>query len=181
VSRRSEYTERAIDQRFEWQEEEEEESKSKFVVDILSIGSEYALDCSRRNAIALPLILPSATFFNATELDDMDQASHSNLTKEDAYAIAQRCHRKKGEKVAANQYIMKYIARDFIKPELLAQKLNPVGWLCAQPRFVLGLHKALQSYKCTGQSFPRQFITMDADTYFDMEQFQTAFEFIHGG
>jgi hypothetical protein len=155
----------------------EEESKSKFVVDILSIGSEHAVDLlkTQRNSFASHITVRN--FFNATELDDIDQSCHSNLTKEDAFAICRRCRGKKRiKKLEKNQYIMKYNAQHFIRPNLLALKASPVGWLCGQPRFILGLHKALQSYKRTGQSFPHQFIIMDADTYFDMEQFQTAFE-----
>jgi hypothetical protein len=156
---------------------EEEDSKSKFVVDILSIGSEYALDLlkTQRNSFASHITVRN--FFNATELDDIDRSCHSDLTKEDAYAIAGQCRgEKRKSKLEPNQYLMNYTAKHFVWPELLKKKPNPAGWLCAQPRFILGLHKALQSYKRTGQSFPDQFIIIDADTYFDMEQFQTAFE-----
>jgi hypothetical protein len=157
---------------------EEEEANSNFVVDILSIGSEYALDLLKMQRNSFASHITVRNFFNATELDDIDRSCHSTLTKGDAYAIAKWCRQKKGgrRKLEPNQYIMNYNSNYYAPPKWLAKKPNPVGWLCGQPRFILGLHKALQSYKRTGQDFPHQFIIMDADTYFDMEKFQTAFE-----
>jgi hypothetical protein len=156
----------------------EQDEESKFVVDILSIGSEYALDLlkAQRNTFASHITVRN--FFNATELDDTDRSCHSNLTNEDAYAIGKWCRRKKGgkRKLDKSQYIMSYTASIYASPGWLRRKANPAGWMCGQPRFVIGLLNALESYKRTGQSFPNQFIIMDADTYFDMEQFQTAFQ-----
>jgi hypothetical protein len=136
--------------------------------------------CSRRNAIALPLILVSATF-------SMPPNSMISTSLQPYQTRRRVCHcravsrKKRKNSLEQNQYIMNYNAKQYDRPQWLAKKPNPVGWLCGQPRFILGLRKALQSYKRTGQSFPpHQFIAMDADTYFDMEQFQTAFEPTNG-
>jgi hypothetical protein len=157
---------------------EEEETNSNFVVDILSIGSEYALDLLKMQRSSFASHITVRNFVNAPEIDDIDRSCHSTLTKGDTYAIVKWCRQKKGGriKLEPNQYIMNFNANQYACPEWLAKKPNPVGWLCGQPRFILGLHKALQSYKRTGQDFPHQFIVKDADTYFDMEKFQTAFE-----
>jgi hypothetical protein len=107
---------------------EEEDSKSKFVVDILSIGSEYALDLlkTQRNSFASHITVRN--FFNATELDDIDRSCHSDLTKEDAYAIAGQCRGGKKEiKVGAESISHELHRQALCLARIVEEETQPSG------------------------------------------------------
>jgi hypothetical protein len=132
--------------------------KGTVVLDILSIGSLTRLEYLQAQQETFGSHFSVRNFFNVTEEDDTDRQCQSTLTTEDLSQIRRFCQEHHTE-------LSKYI----LPQKLLKEKANPVGWLCAQTRPAIGLHKVLQHYKT--QEMPDYLIIMDDDTYFNVEFF----------
>jgi hypothetical protein len=136
------------------------------VVDILSIGSQRRwkyLEAQRQTLGAHPNV---RHFFNATELDDVDPRCDTTLTMDDLNRIRSFC---RSQNSSTSMLLSKW-KRFFAPPSILKNKTNPVGWLCAQTRPAVGLHRVLTHYQTTGEAFPDYLILQDDDTYWNLDR-----------
>jgi hypothetical protein len=141
------------------------------VVDILSMASLSRLHYVEAQSILFsshPLV---RNLFNITELDDLDTECSSKLTKQDLFDISEFCRSDDRH----SNVLTKHFAQWYAQPAWLEKQSNPVGWMCAQPRFVVGLQKVLQHYRDTRMELPDYFIMMDDDTYINMDLFDKQF------
>lgn len=135
------------------------------VVDILSIGSQRRwdfLEMQRQTLGAHPNV---RHFFNATELDDVDPHCDTVLTVDDLMRIRSFCHSRSGTTALLAKW-----KRYFAPSSILKHKRNPVGWLCAQTRPAVGLHRVLTHYQNTREAFPDYLIVQDDDTYWNLDR-----------
>jgi hypothetical protein len=159
--------------------------------DVISIGSnnrpEY-LEAQQRTWASDALV---RSFYTATEEDDPEQTCAERLTLHDVQGINEKCreiHRRVKQSsseqdppsnVSSSAY-MESMVRRFAPIPWMIKKDNPVGWLCAQKRFGMGLVKALRHYSIAEQKkshlpivqqqeLPSFLLMVDDDTYFNMK------------
>jgi hypothetical protein len=135
------------------------------VVDILSIGSQRRgryLETQRR---ILGTHASVRHFFNATELDDVDSRCDTRLTTKDVHRIRAFCQSRSDTSALLSKW-----KRFFAPPSILREKANPAGWLCAQPRPAVGLHRVLTHYQTADEEFPDYLILQDDDTYWNLDR-----------
>lgn len=142
---------------------------SQMSIDILSIASLERVELLKAQFEGYSAHPAVRNVFNVTELDDFDKGCF-NLTREDAYAISRHCKRRNPQ----HSWLQRYLRNIFAREQWLAKKKNPVGWICAQPRFQLGLYKVMKHYHETS-SFPDYLIMADDDTYFNLNLFEEYF------
>ena len=118
---------------------------------------------------------------------------HTLLSPEDVYSISDWCHNEytvqkkkqtaastKEEEDAAYEHgrdipqllSSSYRKRYFATRKYLSKKSNPVGWLCAQRRFVYGLMKyknKLEDSNDDAVLLPDYLLLVDDDTYYNID------------
>jgi hypothetical protein len=140
------------------------------VVDILSIGSRTRLDYLQTQQETFASHVTVRSFFNVTEEDDVDRWCERTVSESDIARMVQFCRSRSSSSMSA---IQSSLTRYFAPSTILQRKSNPVGWLCAQTRPAIGLHKVLQHYSQTRkQALPDYLILVDDDTYFNLEVFR---------
>ena len=156
---------------------------SSLVVDILSVGSVTRLDYLQAQKATFGSHITVRNFFNVTELDDPDQNCSTKLRFEDVKQISMFCKNKRWD--PKRQFLMSYLAASYASSTWLAKKSNPAGWICAQNRPAVGLHKVLSHYgqqlsetnqpSSTASTLPDYLIVMDDDTFYNMDLFEQQF------
>lgn len=134
-------------------------------LDILSIGSQHRLHyltTQRRLLGAHPSV---RHFFNVTELNDDTYPGTTTLTATDVDNIIHVCRSRS----FTSQLVSRW-KRYFAPPSILRQKDNPLGWLCAQTRPVMGLHYVLKYYRDTATPLPKYLILQDDDTFWNLDR-----------
>ena len=140
-------------------------SLSVDVLSVASINRTELLEVQRKAFKSHSII---RNFFNATEVDDYDPTCYKDLTWDHVLKISKFC-RKRPFGISR---VMRFMRLMYARHQFLAQKPNPVGWLCAVPRPYVGLYKAYNFYKQNRQELPDYFAIMDDDSYYNWDKFQ---------
>jgi hypothetical protein len=148
--------------------------------DVISIGSSTRPDyveAQRRTWASDPRV---RSFYHVTEQDDPEpRTCTERLTRNDTVRISQKCrdiHIRKSTDPNFSYYMQRMVW-EFARKGWMMKKANPVGWLCAQKRFGVGLVKMLRRYNEPSQSrhqqqqlvqLPSYLLMVDDDTYFNI-------------
>jgi len=137
----------------------------QLVVDFLSIGSQRRLDylnTQQQLCMSHPMV---RHVFNATEVDDVDPFCDTTLTTNELTEIIHFCRSRN-----TTSKLLSSWRRYFAPQSILQHKANPIGWLCAQARPVMGLYHALQHYQVNGMCYPDYLVIQDDDTFWNLNR-----------
>ena len=152
-------------------------SFEKFDIDILTIGSISSIPRAKTQLQTWGSHVSRRHYFLATEYDDPNPNCYTNLTFDDLVSLSYNC-RIKGKHFWSKEHhafnkLTSYWRNIFAQDKWLKQKSNPVGWVCAQKRFVIAFSKLMNIYRQGRNKYdidlPDYLIFGDDDTYVHME------------
>lgn len=139
---------------------------SSIIFDILSISSKNQLELLKLQKQVFEKQAEVRNFFYVTEDDDTDPTCHKNLTWSDVINISKFCRKRKHLNITKFERTLK---GNFAYIKWLEKKKNPIGWICAQKRPIVGLKKVFESYKNHSEKLPDYLIIVDDDTYINLK------------
>lgn len=119
--------------------------KANLKIDVLSTGTNNnieLLNAQHDSWAQHPMI---RNFFAVTEHDDW-ATSCINQTNETVYRHSAFC-RGQYKRENTHSYFLKYMLNNYARPQWLQKKKNPVGWMCAQHRAMIGLVKVANTFR----------------------------------
>jgi hypothetical protein len=153
------------------------EESEQYSIDVLSIGSTFSVERAETQMKTWGSHTSRRHFWLATEFDDPDPTCHTTMTLKEVEDLSDSCRMTLGsrfwrKKKALNKLTQTW-KNTFAKKPWLAEKKNPVGWICAQRRFIFALSKLLKIYRegrdKHGVDLPDYLIFGDDDTYVNLE------------
>lgn len=145
------------------------ESSNSITVDWLSIGSNTRPELLQTHERLYGQSRWIRKVWSATEEDDADSQCNKVLTTADTLAIAGFCQKRRNAPGLHDK------ARVVVSTQLPLMLQNvtkhPVGWLCAQRRFALGLAKVIQEHETKAMPLPDYLMIVDDDTYYNIPEF----------
>jgi hypothetical protein len=151
------------------------EESEQYSIDVLSIGSIFSVERAETQMKTWGSHTSRRHFWLATEFDDPDPTCHTTMTLKEVEDLSYSCRKNStfwGKKQFYNKLTGSY-KNNYARKQWLAKKKNPVGWVCAQRRFIFALSKLFTIYREArdkhGVDLPDYLIFGDDDTYVNLE------------